>query len=566
MTKIGENVWGLDFGTTTSYLAESEPVVGSTVFSLRQPGLLRDYIPSVVRSTPQGLIVGEKAEAAPEEEIFRSVKLAITRRKKTLPIYPLGSVEDRLDNGPIDADSAIVAILEHIRKLVSADVAGSPIRLGCPAMWDGDQRNRLISLANQAGFSVLHETLIDEPVSACIAWYSRQEAYGLRPKGKTLVFDMGGGTLDLAVLKLASDSARPAIYVEASDGLGEAGDALDDALHQFLLSKESGKREREALILKYPGWIKKAARELKEQIGNRPSASILVRLPNNDSIQLTITQEDLRAAFEPQFDRAKAILFWVLRRAKISEGRYRDANDEDQSTAIDGIAMRKFTEDELLAEVEQLLLVGGMSQMPLIKTMLSEMGMPQERIIGGESIDANAAVALGLGLGHHRNYEHLSLDRPAFDFTLHWVKDGQEYKETIHCAYARLYHPGQEINGAMKITWKNRHPSRDSDDGVSIFRAESQSGEVIPLEGADLNPNTEGFYYRFGDNPNAVIILEPTGRIFIRHGNGEEHTLRVVRWPIFDDSGKRTLQISLPKRPTTAQRLSGLAFHERPSS
>lgn len=561
-----ENVWGLDFGTTTTYLAESEPVIGSKIFSLREPGLLREYVPSVVRSSPQGLIVGERAEAAPEEEIFRSVKLAITRRKKTLPIHPLGSEEDLLDNGPIDADSAIVAILEHIRKIVSTDVAGSPIRLGCPAMWDGDQRNRLINLANQAGFSVLHETLIDEPVSACIAWYSQQEAFGHRPKGKTLVFDMGGGTLDLAVLKLDSESSRPAIYVEASDGVGEAGDALDDSLHQLLLSKEDGNPERKSLMLRYPGWIRKAARELKEQIGNSASVTTLVRLPNTDSLQLTISQDELRRAFESQFSRAKAILFWVLRRAKISEGRQRDERDEDQSTAIDGAAMRKYTETELLSEVEQLLLVGGMSQMPLVKIMLSELGIPPERIIGSESLDPNSAVALGLGLGHHRNYEHLSLDRPAFDFILHWTKDGQQYRETIHVAYARLYHAGQEINGAMKITWNNHHRINDSDDGRSIFKAETQSGEIIPLEGIDLKPNTEGFYYQFGDNPNAVIILEPTGRIFIRHGNGDEHTLRVVRWPIFDDSGRRTLQISVPKRQTTAQRLSGLAFHERPSS
>jgi hypothetical protein len=198
--------------------------------------------------------------------------------------------------------------------------------------------------------------------------------------------------------------------------------------------------------------------------------------------------------------------------------------------------------------------------------MLAELGIPQERIIGAESLDPNSAVALGLGLGHHRNYEHLSLDRPAFDFTLHWENGGREYKEIIHSAYTRLYQPGQEIYGAMKITWKNNHRASDSRDGRSIFKAVSQSGEVIPLEGLDLKPNTEGFYYQFGDNPNAVIILEPTGRIFIRHGNGEEHTLKVVRWPIFDDSGKRTLQISVPKRQTTAQRLSGLAFHERPSS
>lgn len=559
-------VWGLDFGTTTSYVAESEPIFGSKLFSLRQPGLLREYVPSIVRNTPKGFIVGEKAEAAPEDEVLRSVKLAITRRKQTLPIYPEGSAEDLADNGPVIADNAIVAVLGHVRALAADGLGKLPIRLGCPAMWDGNQRKRLLNLAKQAGFSVLHETLIDEPVAACIAWYSQQEILGNRPRGKTLVFDMGGGTLDIAVLKLDSSSPQPAIYVEASDGVGEAGDALDDAIFNLLQAKSQNNANTTILIKRFPGWIKRAARELKELIGNRESASTLVRLPDNQSLQLTISREELRKAFEPQFARAKEKLSWVLRLAKISEGRYRSEDEEDQSTAIDGKTMRDFKIEDLLSEVSHVLLVGGMSQMPLVKTMLCELGIPLEKLIGPESLEPNSAVALGLGLGHHRNYEQLSLDRPAFNFVLRWSKDGKKFSEIVHNAYARLYEDHQKIIGPMKITWRRNFSSSASDSGLAVFQAETLAGEIIPLEGPDVIPNAGGIYYKLGDSPDAVIVLEPTGRIFLRHGDGEEHTLKITRWPIFDDSGRRTLHITSPRRKTTAELLSGLAFYQIPSN
>ncbi len=561
-----DSVWGLDFGTTTSYVSESEPIFGSKLFSLRQPGLLREYVPSILRSTPDGFIVGEKAEAASEDEVLRSVKLAITRRKQTLPIYPEGSPEDVADNGPVNADSAIVAILSHVRTLVTAGLRDLPIRLGCPAMWDGGQRKRLLDLAEEAGFRVLHETLIDEPVAACIAWYSQQEILGNRPKGKTLVFDMGGGTLDIAVLKLDSSSPQPAIYVESSDGVGEAGDALDEAIFKVLQVQSQNIGATRILINRYPGWIKRAARELKELIGNNESASTMVRLPDNQSLQLKISGEELRAAFEPQFARAIEKLLWVLRLAKISEGRYRSEEDEDQSTAIDGKTMRDYSKEDLLSEVSQVLLVGGMSQMPLVKTMLCELGIPSEKFIGPELLEPNSAVALGLGLGHHRNYEQLSLDRPAFNFVLRWSKDGEDFSEVIHNAYARLYEDHQKIIGPMKITWRKNLATSASDSGWAVFRAETLAGEIIPLEGPDVIPNAGGIYYKLGDRNDAVIVLEPTGRIFLRHGNGEENTLKITRWPIFDDTGRRKLHITSPRRKTTSELLSGLAFYQIPSN
>ena len=105
-------------------------------------------------------------------------------------------------------------------------------RLGCPAMWDGAQRRRLIENALRAGIAVGDNTLIDEPIAAGVAWIvHRTERMNQSVQGKLLVFDMGGGTLDLAVLDVnASSGDVPEIHVQAATGMGRAGDALDRAI------------------------------------------------------------------------------------------------------------------------------------------------------------------------------------------------------------------------------------------------------------------------------------------------------------------------------------------------
>ena len=87
----------------------------------------------------------------------------------------------------------------------------------------------MLGLAETAGFSVGPSTLIDEPIAAGLSWIGRRtQQREYFDEERVLVFDMGGGTLDVAVLDVTTGPLRdPEIYVLASDGLNEAGDVLD---------------------------------------------------------------------------------------------------------------------------------------------------------------------------------------------------------------------------------------------------------------------------------------------------------------------------------------------------
>jgi molecular chaperone DnaK (HSP70) len=553
MKKIHETVWGLDFGTTTTYLSESD-AAGSSTYSLRQAGRLYEYIPSVVFVEGGEIKFGEEAEASPEELLLRSVKRAITLNRKTLPI-PAGSLASKMpDDGPVNADDAIRAVLAEVNKVARREIGDNPVRLGCPAMWNAEQRLRLLKLAAEAGFKIQYDTLIDEPVAACIGWFENELRKGRKPSGTTLVFDMGGGTLDVAALKINADHDSPEIYVLASDGIDEAGDALDEAVAKLLIEKEDPGSSKRLALESNPGWLRRSARALKVELGTNISTTTKLRLPSGEVFDLELTEDELRAAFEPQFKRALDRVTFVMRTAKTTEWR---------TDAMTGPELRALTNAELLPQIANFLLAGGMTKMPLLRKMLVESGIPADKIYGDETIDADAAVSLGLAL--NEDYDHLSLDRPGFNFELVWEINGVTKSEVIYEAYSKLYTPEQALNWSpLKLTWRNTKYSReDADDGRAVLCARTTSGQVIEISYDGELREGEGPAFFFGMEKMPVIIIQPNGRIFIRDGNGSEMAMKVARWPVINVSRNRTL--SMQRSDAAGDHVHGLAWHERPS-
>src|SRR5690242_12204279 len=126
---------GVDFGTSTSLVAAR---AGRQPVEIVPLGQSTRCFPSVAGYRSGALIIGEDADNLPGNEVIRSPKRAITKELATLPVA----------GGDAPADDVIIAILAEIAK--RADAAGRALtrdhelRLGCPAMWDGTQRRRLL--------------------------------------------------------------------------------------------------------------------------------------------------------------------------------------------------------------------------------------------------------------------------------------------------------------------------------------------------------------------------------------------------------------------------------------
>ncbi len=289
------DVVGIDFGTTTTRVAWGE----ASVVTL---GRTTVWLPSVARLVAAGVIVGEDADDAGPHQI-RSIKRAITERRELVTIAgPEASFE-------VDADAVTVAVLAEAvarARRAGTELDGrSQVRLGCPALWDGHQRQRLLRAAGAAGLPVDDATLVDEPVAAGIAWLAhRYLHHGERPSGCLLVFDMGGGTLDVAVLEVAGRPA-PQVRVLASLGLALAGDALDLAVARDLAAEMAANRIDVALHPRPDlAWalLERAGREAKVRLTSVAEHPVVLHRQLAYPQALRYRRDRLERAFADQFD------------------------------------------------------------------------------------------------------------------------------------------------------------------------------------------------------------------------------------------------------------------------
>jgi molecular chaperone HscA len=279
---------GIDLGTTNSLVA--------TVRSA-QPTVLPDahgrpLLPSIVRYLPNGRVeVGYAAQARQADDpknTIVSVKRYMGRGVKDVThientpydfVDAPGMLQLRTAAGvksPVEVSAEILKVLRE-----RAEVAlGGPLS-GCvitvPAYFDDAQRQATKDAGLLAGLNVLR--LLNEPTAAAIA-------YGLEnaSEGVYAVYDLGGGTFDLSILKLS----RGVFEVIATSGdsmLG--GDDFDQRLLCWIVEQAKlaplAPRDMRLLLVK--------ARDAKEHLTFHGEAPITAKLSSGEFVDLTIDTE-----------------------------------------------------------------------------------------------------------------------------------------------------------------------------------------------------------------------------------------------------------------------------------
>ena len=554
------NVWGLDFGTTTTYLSKSQ-VIGSTNFPLREQGSTTPFIPSIVRIGEGGvLLAGNSADSPDEDNIVRSVKRAITQRKTKEPL----PVENQPQGQPqILYEDAIRSLLIRVRELLGDDLGDSAIRLGCPAMWDASQRQELLDLAREAGFTVQYDTLIDEPVAASMAWYEGERLKNRSPQGRVLVFDMGGGTLDVAVMNIVEAGHTPEIYVLASDGLSEAGDVLDASIGEVLLQAAEGDAELHSELRSRPGMLRRLARKLKEEMGQGISSSTNFVTRQRKVVELELGIDDLKRAFEPQFERALHLVHKTLRMAELTNwNRVNVDSFELAPMAYSAHQVRNLEITDLIRKIDYVVLVGGMSRLQLLQDMLIQNGFAADKIYSHESLHPDQAVSLGLAVD--KDYEHLNLDRPGFNFEIQWLnRQGEKCREVIYKAYDRLY-PTYAGAKLLEHFWRNRHLTPASAEAeFGVFVATTTSGVRLSIEFEGVERFGQGLKFVFGDlshNRPQYISIQPNGRMVLSDAYSKV-VFKIDKWPVIrGNSGK----LNVSQTSSSEDGTTGLPWHLLP--
>jgi molecular chaperone DnaK len=385
---------GIDLGTTNSlvaYLQGDSPVVIPG-----EDGL--NLVPSVVALDEKNqIVVGNGARKylieTPERAVY-SVKRLMGRGvediQEELKLFPFRLADD-LESGEVIriklgektfTPPEISAFILRQLKRNAERFFGAPVTqavITVPAYFNDAQRQATKDAGRIAGLNVLR--LVNEPTAASLA-------YGLDKKknGIVAVYDLGGGTFDISILKL-HDGIFEVIATNGDTHLG--GDDIDNLLIAIALDDIRGDL---GLDLRKDVWrsgeavarIRKAVIDAKIALSSQPSAKLDVDLPDGKKYQREISLEGFEQMIQPIVDRTVGPCKQALKDAGLKP-----------------------------EQIDEVVLVGGSTRIPKVRRLVQDLfgRVPHTDLNPDEVVALGAAVqAHILGGGSEITQDMLLLD------------------------------------------------------------------------------------------------------------------------------------------------------------
>src|SRR5262245_30479432 len=304
---------GIDLGTTNSLVAYLDPQTNKPMCIEGPHG--STLCPSVMSLDPDGnVIVGEPARrrllTQPERTIY-SVKRLMGRGVKDvqdeLKLFPFridpaskNVIRVRLGEKVFTPPEISAFILRELKNWAEAFFGETVDRavITVPAYFNDAQRQATKDAGRISELDVLR--LVNEPTAAALA-------YGLHEKqrGHVAVYDLGGGTFDISVLKLISTSEGDIYQVLSTNGdthLG--GDDIDNALQALVRAKiQEHHRVDVASQPELAQELRRALISAKHQLSDSQTASIRFALPGGAVFAYDFTRADFDVIIKPIVDR-----------------------------------------------------------------------------------------------------------------------------------------------------------------------------------------------------------------------------------------------------------------------
>ncbi len=400
-----ERVIGIDLGTTNSlvaYMEGDKPVVIPGVDG-------SNLVPSIVVLDPaepdaplsaRSVTVGNSARRGlietPDRAVY-SVKRLMGRGledvQEELKLFPFRLAEDiepgevlriRLGDKTFTPSEISAYILRQLKRnaerYFGAEVKKAVITV--PAYFNDAQRQATRDAGRMAGLDVLR--LVNEPTAAALA-------YGLdrAKEGIIAVYDLGGGTFDISILKL-NDGIFEVIATNGDTHLG--GDDIDNLLLAVALDEIRNEhgidlRQNSDAGASAIQALRKAVIEAKITLSAQPVAKLDIELPNGDRYQREIPREVYEQLIQPVIART--------------------AGPCKQALADAGV-----TPDQ----IEELVLVGGSTRIPAVQKLVDELfalspraKKPHTELNPDEVVALGAAVQASILAGNSATTEELLL-------------------------------------------------------------------------------------------------------------------------------------------------------------
>lgn len=337
---------GIDLGTTRSLVA----VVRSGKAQVLQAATTTDtLLPSVVYYPSTGNpVVGYDALAHladdPKNTII-SAKRFMGRSQADIKFshpYELSGSKDAMpafvtaqgEVSPVEVSARILAALEQRAASALPDESIQGAVITVPAYFDEAQRQATKDAAQAAGINVLR--LLNEPTAAAVA-YGLDQPTDDDTENYYLIYDLGGGTFDVSILKL-SDGVFEVLATGGNSALG--GDDIDRLLTNWLIKQLN--IDPKDVSLHDKSILAQQAKRYKQALTDAEQVDIDI-VVNEQSYQGVLSRKDLITIAEPVSRRTLSVCEQVLRDAKLSA-----------------------------ADLDEVILVGGSTRMPAVQQVVAD--------------------------------------------------------------------------------------------------------------------------------------------------------------------------------------------------
>ena len=337
---------GIDLGTTRSLVA----VVRSGKAQVLQAATTTDtLLPSVVYYPSTGKpVVGYDALAHladdPKNTII-SAKRFMGRSQADIKFshpYELSGSKDAMpafvtaqgEVSPVEVSARILAALEQRAASALPDDSIQGAVITVPAYFDEAQRQATKHAAQAAGINVLR--LLNEPTAAAVA-YGLDQPTDDNTENYYLIYDLGGGTFDVSILKL-SDGVFEVLATGGNSALG--GDDIDRLLTNWLIKQLN--IDPKDVSLHDKSILAQQAKAYKQALTDAEQVDIDI-VVNGQSYQGVLSLQNLMTIAEPVSRRTLCVCEQVLRDAKLSA-----------------------------ADLDEVILVGGSTRMPAVQKVVAE--------------------------------------------------------------------------------------------------------------------------------------------------------------------------------------------------
>lgn len=462
---------GIDLGTTNSLIAKFE---NSKVKVFKNPVGQKETLASFVAYRKDRILVGDKAREYLTRDAV-NVFGGFKRKMGTDEKYYVVNLDENVT--PVELSSLI---LKELKNFVQSDEVLEACVITIPASFDSMQSNATLKAGKDAGFKEVF--LLQEPIAASLAFFNATDAEKSNKNGYRLIYDLGGGTFDVALVS-ATDDELKVIDHEGNNFLGGMDfdfAIIDKIIIPAIIAETEIENFEDEVRLKYGKYemlyyqILYYAEEAKKELGSNGSADIEFTAELDGKkfdFYIPVVKNVVDEIFKPIINETILLLNRILENNKLSA-----------------------------TDIKEIILVGGSTFLPQVRNEIAL----QTGIKINYSIDPTTAIAVGAAYyAANKYYEPFVETETKTDATiadqLIATIDFDETNLTVNLQYNRSSRDKEEVL-LMAVTGEYtdkfyRITRTDGGYDTGLINLKAKKTEFLPL----IPENNNGFVLHIYD-------------------------------------------------------------------